>query len=794
MTDNQISSDDGSLEDRVDSPNNLKFLIVDDDEDVRNSLSEILGSEGYQIVTAKNGFEARKILNTEGSSLKGCILDLLIPGNYDPVDMEKTIRGNYPHINIIFMSGKSIDDEDTTISKMLRKYSEKGRFFPKPLDFEKSRSNLISQLTFGKSAPCLINPKKDIDNLLIVDDDPEYIDKIKRGIGNINIDSAKTALNAYYLFNSNNYDAMIFNLILSKKDNLFSQPMDGMKCIERIRKKDPETPILTTSGTSLFVPPPDLGCYHFQKGVLKESGEKIPKYLLGILKGEKDPVYDLYNHPAMRSALEFVSDLQGYIRNKDIRRLETQTGINLEKMIHDEVHYTAMGAGGREKGYITEETAAYALLLREFVCRELGKKEGISDFQEKMWDHFNKSQETGQPCSIRESIDQVISKEKRREEKRAPYIIVLAGPSGSGKTTLAEQLEQRMNEDRDTVWIGNIKTGEPRKKEMEKGKDIYVSEAEADQLEDDPRYDKYKFFGKRYFQKTEDVKEAFLEGNDVILVRNKEGLETAEETVYKYNMEERKNEDPYLKLISFMLHAGEDELRNRLRERAKRESRSDKEMKRRNDHLSDSLKEYNETWRSYDYVISTNQPIEDTIEDIMSCIDEVDEENPYLHIEFKNYARTLMRKLTIDRYSRLADFEKEVKKRPVTIPMPETASIPEIQIAAAGSCHGTYTFCLNPFYSHESSIKMDFIQYLEETFGQKAERYKAEHSLHDFSEFGQSTIKYKNHRRAMVDDIAVFTLNKGVSRKFSEGEVHTAAFVSLEKRIESGNYVIIKGI
>jgi DNA-binding response OmpR family regulator len=54
-----------------------KILIVDDDPDIRDALTMILESKGYQVVTAQDGIEGLATLKAEMPNL--LILDLLMP-------------------------------------------------------------------------------------------------------------------------------------------------------------------------------------------------------------------------------------------------------------------------------------------------------------------------------------------------------------------------------------------------------------------------------------------------------------------------------------------------------------------------------------------------------------------------------------------------------------------------------------------------------------------------------------------------------------------------------------------
>ena len=54
-----------------------KILVVDDDPDILDALTMILESQGYQVVTARDGIEALANLKAEKPNLM--ILDLLMP-------------------------------------------------------------------------------------------------------------------------------------------------------------------------------------------------------------------------------------------------------------------------------------------------------------------------------------------------------------------------------------------------------------------------------------------------------------------------------------------------------------------------------------------------------------------------------------------------------------------------------------------------------------------------------------------------------------------------------------------
>ena len=103
-------------------------LVVDDDQDLRESLRDLLEVWGYDVQTAANGEEALASLARSGSSL--ILLDLQMPV-MDGREFLAKIRksGRYSHIPIVIVSG-----QDSRL--------EGYKVFRKPVDSEHLRSFL----------------------------------------------------------------------------------------------------------------------------------------------------------------------------------------------------------------------------------------------------------------------------------------------------------------------------------------------------------------------------------------------------------------------------------------------------------------------------------------------------------------------------------------------------------------------------------------------------------------------------------------------------------------------------
>lgn len=80
---------------------NVKILIVDDEEMMRNLLTKILKRENYQILTAGDGQEAVELLEKEPVDL--IISDMKMP-RMNGFELLKYVKENHPRIGIIIMT------------------------------------------------------------------------------------------------------------------------------------------------------------------------------------------------------------------------------------------------------------------------------------------------------------------------------------------------------------------------------------------------------------------------------------------------------------------------------------------------------------------------------------------------------------------------------------------------------------------------------------------------------------------------------------------------------------------
>lgn len=105
-----------------------RILVVDDETNMRTTLADILGDEGYVIDTAENGLNAVDMC--EKGNYDVVLLDVRMPG-IDGVETFRRIRRRSESVRVVMMSAYSMDD-------LKRAALEEGAiaFLSKPLDIE----------------------------------------------------------------------------------------------------------------------------------------------------------------------------------------------------------------------------------------------------------------------------------------------------------------------------------------------------------------------------------------------------------------------------------------------------------------------------------------------------------------------------------------------------------------------------------------------------------------------------------------------------------------------------------
>jgi len=118
------------------------ILIVDDEPSIIRSLSGLLSDEGFEVLTASNGYEALKIIEAELPDL--VLLDIWMPG-IDGIETLKEIKKNDQTVQVIMITGHGTIETAVEATK-LGAFS----FIEKPLSFDKIVVAINNALNFRK--------------------------------------------------------------------------------------------------------------------------------------------------------------------------------------------------------------------------------------------------------------------------------------------------------------------------------------------------------------------------------------------------------------------------------------------------------------------------------------------------------------------------------------------------------------------------------------------------------------------------------------------------------------------
>jgi len=115
-----------------------RILVVDDDENIRNTVNAILEDEGYIVDLAATGKEA--IERTEKTAYDVALLDIRLP-DVEGVELLKLIKDAVPRTRKIMVTGyPSMQNAVAALNKKADAY------LVKPVDVEKLLSTVKEQL------------------------------------------------------------------------------------------------------------------------------------------------------------------------------------------------------------------------------------------------------------------------------------------------------------------------------------------------------------------------------------------------------------------------------------------------------------------------------------------------------------------------------------------------------------------------------------------------------------------------------------------------------------------------
>ncbi|MDP3695572.1 MAG: response regulator, partial [Desulfocapsaceae bacterium] len=88
--------------------NNMTILVVDDDPVIRKMLEKRLEKEGYEVLIAEDGYQARKMLPQQHIDV--VLTDLMMPGSIGGIEVLDIAKNLNPNIEVILITAHSSID------------------------------------------------------------------------------------------------------------------------------------------------------------------------------------------------------------------------------------------------------------------------------------------------------------------------------------------------------------------------------------------------------------------------------------------------------------------------------------------------------------------------------------------------------------------------------------------------------------------------------------------------------------------------------------------------------------
>lgn len=113
------------MQDKIHAPKGFDLLVVDDEKDIRDVLSDLLSDEGYDVRTAHDGPSAIEAVSSRLPHL--VLLDIWLGDTrFDGLKVLEELKKNHPHLPVVMMSGHgNIETAVESIKKGAYDYLEK---------------------------------------------------------------------------------------------------------------------------------------------------------------------------------------------------------------------------------------------------------------------------------------------------------------------------------------------------------------------------------------------------------------------------------------------------------------------------------------------------------------------------------------------------------------------------------------------------------------------------------------------------------------------------------------------
>ena len=208
-----------------------RVLVVDDDESITRLLKTLLSEEGYIVTTSTNGKDAlAKVKKTLPSLI---ILDYMLGGTMNGMDVLKEIKKNYVDIDVIVTTGQGSQKVAVKLMKL-----GASDYIQKPFgknEFLKSVKKVLSTKTEFEGR---VQGTK----VLVVDDEKAVLSFVKHALaGTANVTAVSDSKKALSLINEHQYD-----LVLT---DYYMPGSDGLEVLKRVKEVSPATSVVLMTST-----------------------------------------------------------------------------------------------------------------------------------------------------------------------------------------------------------------------------------------------------------------------------------------------------------------------------------------------------------------------------------------------------------------------------------------------------------------------------------------------------------------------------------------------------------------
>jgi CheY-like chemotaxis protein len=85
---------------------NFMALVVEDDAFQRESLAELLRSEGLEVVECASGAAAELVLVSTGTELRALVIDVELGEGPSGLELAQYAKRKFPDLNVVIVSGR----------------------------------------------------------------------------------------------------------------------------------------------------------------------------------------------------------------------------------------------------------------------------------------------------------------------------------------------------------------------------------------------------------------------------------------------------------------------------------------------------------------------------------------------------------------------------------------------------------------------------------------------------------------------------------------------------------------